>query len=140
MAVRTPQFGIAGEYRCVERLGERNVRAVVGCQGFPQFPNARQQLSMRMSLNEKSRKVIERLLGADCCDGLELYETSQGLHDFYVNQMGSLQSFTGCQGPSGDAFRPLSSQKELEDRGSINDDQRLSRSARTISVGDIFPR
>ncbi len=80
---------------------------------------------MSMPLNEEPGKVIERLLGANCCDDLELYQTPQRLRDFYVKQMRSLKSFTRCQRPSRDAFRPLSSQEELEDRGGINDDQRL---------------
>lgn len=140
MAVRTPQFGIAREHRRVECFGERDVRTVVGCQGFAQCPDARQQLSMRVPLNDEPRKVIERLLSADYRDGLELHQAAQRLRDFYVDQMGSLKSFAGGQCSRGDAFRPIGSQKELEERGGVNDDQRLSRSARTMSVGDSLPR
>lgn len=76
MAVRARELGIAGEYGSVERFGERHIRCVVRCQGTAQLPDARQQVSMRVPLNDEGRKVIKCLLCTGCRDALELHQAA----------------------------------------------------------------
>lgn len=95
---------------------------------------------MCVPLNDEPAEILQSLLGTRCRDGLQLYQAAQRLRDFDVDQMGGLKSFTRSQHPRGDAFRPPGTENELENRGGVDDDQQLSRSERTTSVGDTLPR
>ncbi|MGQ0836397.1 MAG: hypothetical protein ACT4O5_16040 [Gammaproteobacteria bacterium] len=72
MSVRPREFGIARKQWRIERFGERNVGAVVSGQRFAQLPDARQELSMWVALQDEARKVIQRLLCPSWCDVFEL--------------------------------------------------------------------
>lgn len=139
MSVRPREFRIARKQWRVERFGERNVGAVVSGQRFAQLPDARQELPMSVALQDEASKIIQRLLCPSWRDVFELDQPAQGLRDLDVEQMRSVESLMGRKGPSPDVFRPVGAQKQIKDRGGIDDDQRLSRSARTIWVGDALP-
>ncbi len=93
-----------------------------------------------MAVDDQRSEIIERLLRARHAQVVELDEAAQSLRDLHVEQMRCMQPLVGRQCPHRDAFRPTGSKQQLEQGGGIDDDQRVSRSARTTSVGDVLPR
>ena len=59
MPWRVRETSVAREQRRFERFGEGNVYGVIGGEIVPQFPDARQQQIMRVSVQRKGREVGE---------------------------------------------------------------------------------
>lgn len=94
---------------------------------------------MWVALEDQGRQVIERLLGPSWGYAFELDQTAQRLRDLDVEQVGNVEPLVRRKRSGPDLFRATGSQEQIKERRGINDDQRLSRSARTISVGDALP-
>ena len=67
-------------------------------------------------------------------------QAPQGLRHFDVDEMGRVESLLRRQCPIGHPHALVGLQQELQHRRSIDDNQRLSRSARNASVGETLPR
>jgi hypothetical protein len=119
-----PEFGAAGEQWRSQRLGERNVCAIVGRDRVAQLPDARHQFLMRIALNHEPGAIIEDLLRSGGSDVLEQRQSPQGLGDFHVEQMGCVHALARHKYPGFDRIRPIRSQQEFEKCGSVNNDQR----------------
>jgi len=68
----------------------------------------------------------------------QLRHTTQHLSGFHVEEMGSEKRLLGREGSCRDMLDRLGSQHELDDGRCIDNYQRLSRSARTRTVGEIL--
>ena len=95
---------------------------------------------MVRAFDVQRRVVTESLFGAYRCYFFELNEAPECLRDFNVDQVRSMQAFLRHQRPRFDFLAFFSSKHELQNGRCVDDDQRLSRSARTSSVGEVFPR
>ena len=60
VAYRARQTSVSRHERCVERLGERDIDGVIRRQVVPEFPDARQQKAVRVSVQRKIREIVER--------------------------------------------------------------------------------
>ena len=69
-----------------------------------------------------------------------MYQAAQSLRDFNIYQMGRMETLSSNQCPLLDLDTFVRTKQELEYGRRINNNQRESRSARTMSVGDIAPR
>ena len=84
--------------------------------------------------------VFEGLLASSSADFLEMHQAAQSLRDFDVYQVGRVETLCRNQCPLLHLDTFVGAKQELEYGRRINDNQRESRSARTMSVGDILPR
>lgn len=139
MPVRAAELGVAGQQRRIERFGERHVSAVIGGQRRAQLPDSREQLAMRVPLDDEVLKIVESLLGAFRRDVFELNQPPQRLSDLYIEQMRRMQPFIGRKEPRAELRRAPGAKQKLEQRRGVDDDQRRSRSARTTPAGDVLP-
>ncbi len=84
--------------------------------------------------------VIKRFMGARCRKLLEENQPEQNLSHLEIQQMRCVKALVRIKRAKLNPFAKLGAQYELDGRRSINDDQRLSRSARTKSDAAILPR
>jgi len=68
-------------------------------------------------------------------DGGGAHVAAQDLSDLQVNEMRSMQRFTVREDKAVHALSGRRLEENLEDRGSVDDDQRLCLSARTAAAG-----
>lgn len=81
----------------VEHLGQRNVDSVVGGKIVPQFPDARQQEVMRISVQPKVGEVGQRRAAALAIDIAVGRVSAYHLCDFDINQMRRVQRQCGVE-------------------------------------------
>ena len=137
--MRPRKLGVAGQERSIERFCKRDIGRVIGSQRLAQLPHSAKQPAMRVPFDEQLVEVVEHLPGALRIHDFESNEPTQGLGDLDVEQMGSVKALAGIKRPCADAFSARGPEQQLEQRRSVDDDQRLSRSDRTIAVGDTLP-
>lgn len=137
--MRAGELRVASEQRRIERFGERHVSAVICSQRLAQLPYPREQLSMRMALDDQACEIFEGLLRAPRIDVLQPNQTAQSLNNFDVEQMRSVQPLVRRKCPRAYPVRAGGPEKKLEQRRRIDDNQRPSRSARTASAGTVLP-
>jgi len=95
---------------------------------------------MSRAFHQQSSVVIKRLEGARCRNLLEKRQPAQNLSHFQIQQMRSMKAFVRIEYAKLNPFPKLGAQYELDGCRRINDDQRLSRSARTKSDATSLPR
>ncbi len=95
---------------------------------------------MSRAFHPHSSVVIKRLMGACCRNFLELCQPPQTLRHLEIKQMRGMKALVRMKCAKLNPFPKLGAQCELFGRRRINDDQRLSRSARTKSDAAILPR
>ncbi len=95
---------------------------------------------MSRAFNQHSSVVIKRLMGACCRNFLELRQPAQNLRHLEIKQMRSVKALVRIKCAKLNPFPKLGAEYELDGRRRIDDDQRLSRSARTKSDAAILPR
>lgn len=91
---------------------------------------------MGVPLDQQSGEVLEGELGPMEAQLAQLHQPAQRLDDLDIEKLGGMEPLVGGKQPLAHASRPRRREEELEQRRGIGDDQRLSRSARNISVGD----
>lgn len=94
---------------------------------------------MRVSVDQELPQVRQRLSRTLWLDFLSMHETSQYMGDFDIDKMRSVQALCRIQRSTFDAFGPGGLQQQLNGRRSVEDNQRVSRSSRSTSVGDSLP-
>lgn len=95
---------------------------------------------MCVPLNHQGFEVRERKIGSRRSDFLGVHQTSQHLRHLDVDEMRRMQTLRRMQRASSDALRPRRLQHQFHSRRGIEHDQPESRSSRSTSVGDSFPR
>jgi hypothetical protein len=108
------QFCVAGEQRGVQRLGERNICSVVGGQRIAQLPDAWQKRSVLVAFDDQIGKIVERLFGSGECNFFALYQATQNLSHFNIEQMRSVESLRSIQGAHHQRFRSPGAQEYFE--------------------------
>ncbi len=140
MAMGACQFAITAQEWRIQGFSQRNVGGIVGRQGVPQLPEACNQVLMAVPFNTQVTEVCEGLFRPARGHRFAMRQTPQGLRHFDVDEMGRVESLLRRQGPIGHPHALVGLQQELQHRRSIDDNQRLSRSARNASVGEMLPR
>ncbi len=79
-------------------------------------------------------------MGARCRNLVEMRQSVQNLSDLQIQQMRCMKALVRIKCAKLNPFPKLGAQYELDSRRRINDDQWLSRSARTKSDAAILPR
>ncbi len=95
---------------------------------------------MGRAFHQQSSIIIKRLMGARCGNFLEKRHAAQNLSHLQIQQMRCMKALVRIERTKLNPFPKLGAQYELDGRRRINDDQRLSRSARTKSDAAILPR
>lgn len=88
---------IAREERRIERLGERDIDGVIGCQIVPQIPDAPEQQIVRMAPQGKIGQIGERFAAPLRLDLSIGRMTANDLHDLDVEQMRCVQGLPGSE-------------------------------------------
>lgn len=136
MAGGRGQAPFARDKHGVEPFGESDIRGVIGREIVPQLPNARQQNVMGITLERQIGEIGESGLARCRIDIAGRDIAADHLGNFDVEQMGSVQALSRIEETCFDGFCSCSAQQRLEHRRGVDDDQRLSRSARTASAGE----
>jgi len=92
-----------------------------------------------MSLDSEGCEVLERELGAWQGEFTTLHQAAQYLSHLDIDQMRRVDVLRRIQNAGGNPLGALGLQNELDGCGSIENDQRASRSARSAWVGDTLP-
>lgn len=129
---------VTSEQGSVQGLGERNVDSVICCQIVAQLPDPRKQEIMRIPRNRKIGHVPERFTATFRCQLTRECVPAKHLCHFDVYQVWGVKGLSGSKKPLLYGCRSGSAEEHLERRGSIDDDHRLSRSARTARAGDTL--
>jgi len=95
---------------------------------------------MSRPFHQQAIVVIKRCMGARCRNLLEMRQPAQNLSHLEVQNMRCVKARVRIKRAQFNPFPKFGAQQELDGRRSINDDQRLSRSARTRSDAAILPR
>ena len=95
---------------------------------------------MFVAFDEQFRQIIERLFGARHRNLFALYKAAQYQRDFNIEQMRCVNPFGCFKRSVHQALRLRGPQQDFEHRRGVEYDQRLSRSARSKSVGVLLPR
>ncbi len=134
------QLAVAGQQRRVEALRQRNVGGVVGGERIAQLPETRQQVDVGMAFDDEREVIVESLRRASRVDLLEQHQAPQGLRHLYIYEVRCVQELPWVKRAGSDTLAALALEQKLQSCRGIDDDQRLSRSARNTSVGDWRPR
>lgn len=94
---------------------------------------------MTVPFDVQLRKVSEPLIRSRSCNVLTLHHASKCVRDFDIQQMGCMETGGRLKNALHQTARKTGLQQRFKESGGVNDDQRLSRSARMISVGRILP-
>jgi len=140
MAMGARQFCIASDQRRIENFCKHYIGCIVRRDRIAQRPNSLQELPVLRALDIQCDVVFESLLPASSADLFEMHQAAKSLRNFDIYQVRSVETLSRNQCPPLhlDAF--LRAKQELEYGRRIDNNQRESRSARTMSVGDILPR
>ena len=93
-----------------------------------------------MAFNQQVGKILEGLFCAWSGNFPLPYQAPQNLRDFNVEQLRGVHLFRPRKSALHQSVRAVRAQQNFEQRRGINHDQRLSRSARSNSVGLFLPR
>ena len=129
------ESAVARHERGIQRFGKGQIRRVIARQVVAQLPNARQQDEVRIAVEGKVGQVGKGLGASGRGDDARASVAAQDLSDFYVEEMGGVQSFARCEDSLADVRCGGRLKQNLKDRGGVNDDQRPSLSARTAAAG-----
>ena len=140
MPMSACELSIASEQWSIECLCERDIRAVICAQRVAQFPHSCEQRLMRVAFDDEPHQIFERLFGAFARDLFSLEQATKDLSHFNIEQMGCVHALGFIEGPRHDEGRSMRLEEHFEQRGGVDNDQRLSRSARTRSPGALLPR
>lgn len=126
---------VAGDERRIERFSEGDIDGIVSRHICPQFPRAGQKNVVGVPAQRKQEPIVEgrpaplRVDLAGCCIPAE------HLRYLDVDQVWCMKCLSGLKEPRFDCGSRRRLQQNFEDRRSIDDDHRLSRSARTAFAG-----
>ncbi len=126
---------VAGEQRRVERFGERDIDGIVGREIVPQLPDARQKEIVWIALHRKVGEIMQRRTAALVADLAIRRISADDLRDLDVEQMRRMQRLPLFEEPPLDCFCRGGTKERFEQGRSVDDDHRLSRSARTARAG-----
>ena len=126
---------VAGEKRCIERFSKGYVYGVVRGKVVSQVPNARHQDAVRIPGEWEAGEIVQRSAAALCFHFAGERVAAQNLRHLHVKQMRRVQCFCRLEQAFLQRHARRHAQKHLEHHRGIEDDQRLSRSARTACAG-----
>ena len=139
MTVRARELRVASDERRIQRLGERDIGAVIRSDRIPQLPNAWHEVVVSVPVYDEGGAVVESQLSAGRADFGELHEAPQRLRDLHVEQVRRVEVLVRREYARRHIIGQSGSEQKLEQGRGVDDDHRPSRSARTILVGDVLP-
>jgi hypothetical protein len=134
-ASRSGQRVVSCDKRGIERFSKGHVSCVIGRQTVPHLPDAGEQDEMWVAVERKIVEISESFGTAFRRDGPGPHIAAQYLRDFKVDKMRSMQGLVGSEDHAIHTASRGRLEQNLEDGGSIDDDQRLFLSARTAAAG-----
>lgn len=137
MAGRRRHPTVTGQQRCPDRLSKSDIRCVVGSKVLTQTPDPSPQHFMRIPLVLQCDKILKRLLRANSRDGIRTQMPSDNLYDFNVEQIRSMQGFTGTEDAILKDQALCRCKQQFQHSRCIDDDHRASLSRRTASAAEI---
>jgi len=140
MSMGAREFRVARDQRSIENFCEDHISRVVCCHRVAQRPNSLQHVLVLCALDIQCNVVFEGLLASRRADFLEIHEPAQCLRDLDVDQVRSVETLPGNQHPILYLDALGRTKQQLKYGRGINNNQRESRSARKMSVGDALPR
>ncbi len=139
VATSAGEFAVTGEEWGIQGFGEGDVGSVVGGEGVTEVPDARNQGLMVVAFDDELREIAQGFFCAGDGDFLAMHQAAQNLCDFDVEELRCVHALGRCECSIHQAFGERGSQEDFEQRGGVENDQRLSRSALRTSVGLAFP-
>jgi hypothetical protein len=135
LASRSCQRTVSCNERSVQRLGKSQVSGVISRQSVPQLPNAGEQDEMWIAGERKIEEIGDRFGSPFSGDNGRAHVAAQNLRDFQVDEVRGMQRLVGGKDEAAHTRSFGRLEKNLKDRGSVDDDQRLFLSARTAAAG-----
>ena len=123
-----------------EALGERDIRRVVRREILPERPDSKKQDIVLVAYEIKFSESVEREKCPFGAEGTDRDISAKCLRDFEVEKVRHMEGVPGRMDSLGDFSSRFRGEQQLEDRRSVENDQRLSRSARMTSAGDRSSR
>jgi len=131
------QAPVTSQKWSVQGLRKRDIHGIVSGQVSSEVPDARHQEVVRIPGEREAREVIERRTAAPSLHFTGERVAAQNLRYFHVHQVRHMQGFLGLQQAFFQRDTGRHSQEDFQDYGRVENDHRLSRSARTARTGDI---
>lgn len=114
-----------------ELFGKSNICRVISGKIVTKLPNPGQQHEMRIPCNPEIQQVLYGMVGAICRNRSFPYQTPQYLGDLEIQEMRSMQRFSGRVYPMLDMLPCRRLKKPVHCGGSIQNNHRASRSSLT---------
>src|SRR6266446_5720255 len=136
MTGRTGEAVVASDQWRTQRLGERYINGVVGCQVIPQIPDSGQQKTVRIA---GQRQVGEDRQGGAAAFAVDLAAdrvTADRVRNLDIDQMRRMQCLPVVKQPGLDRSGIRRAEQHLDHRRGVDNDHSRSRSARMTSAGD----
>ena len=131
-----PESPVGGEEWRVEDFGQRDIDAVVSTQAPSELPNARKEDLVVVTGDIQIEGVLQRVGCDRLIDGPEISDAPQCVCDLNRQKVRCVERLFRRSDPGGNSLATVCVEDELDDRRSVEDDQRPSRSARMMSAGD----
>jgi len=114
VTMRARQFRVTSNQWGIQNFGKHDVRRIVRSHGVAQCPNPFQQVLVLSAFDVKCNVIFEGLRAPGRGDFFEAHEAAKCLCDLDVEQVRSMETFSGVQHPllHLDAF--VSTQQKLE--------------------------
>src|ERR1700730_7019331 len=136
MTGRPGEPPVAGDQRHSERLGKRNVDRIISREVVSQVPDARQQETVRMPGQRKSRKNRKSRAAAFAVNLAADRIAPDGVRDLYIDQMRGMQRLAIPEQPAFDVACRRGLEENLDEGRGVNDDHSRSQSPPMTSAGD----
>ena len=98
MPVGARQFCVAGQKGGREGFGKRHISTIIGGERITKLPDARYESLVFVPFDEQIGQIVECLLCSRSGDFLSMYQASQNLGDFNIEQVRSVQAFRRLKG------------------------------------------
>jgi hypothetical protein len=119
----------------IERFRKGQVSGVVGCQSMLHLPDACEQDQMRIACQRKINEIGESFAGPLSGDDCGTHVAPQYLRDFEIDEMRGMERLVWGEDQSAYGWSRGRPEENLENRGSVDNDQRPCLSARTAAAG-----
>lgn len=104
MATRPREARIERHERCAESFGESDVCRIVSCEVIPQLPDAPYEGRMRVPVDRKIQKPVQRVLRSPARNLSTADVPTENLRHFQVNQVRRMERYVGVENSVGDAL------------------------------------
>ena len=126
---------IVSQKRRIERFSQRQIDGIISAEIVPKFPYAGQKNIVWMSPQRKDRQIDKHGPTAIRVHLSRHRIPANDLGDFDIDQVRRMKSMTATEQLPPDGLCRRRTQQHLDQRRGVDDDHRLSRSARTARTG-----